>query len=27
MGLVVEGSISLTKQKMFDQKYRVVLRE
>jgi len=27
MGLVVEGSISLTKQKMFDKKYKVVFRE
>ncbi|MCK5600870.1 hypothetical protein KAR91_03315 [Candidatus Pacearchaeota archaeon] len=27
MGLIVEGSISLNKQKMFDRKYRVVLRE
>jgi len=27
MGLIVEGSISLTKQRLFDQKYRVVLRD
>jgi len=27
MGLVVEGSISLNKQRIFDKKYKVVLRE
>jgi len=27
LGLMVEGSIALSKQKLFDKKYRVVLRE
>lgn len=27
LGLMVEGSIALSKQKLFDKKYKVVLRE
>lgn len=27
VGIVIEGSISLAKQKMFDKKYKIILRD